>query len=106
MESIYFMVARWLQINDNTVASYLNLNNLVFNLKGKRDKQEGLNEMDEKEKQSVQPIGYFTNILDNLNQDNINTIKKLYEQLISSLLILQPPTRTNFLYYCTKSNNG
>ena len=52
--------------------------------------------MDEKEKQSVQPFGYCTNILHNLNQEHINTINKHYEKLILSLLVPQPPVRTNF----------
>ena len=95
MESIQFMVARWLQINVENSSFISQFKQLGFNLKDKRDTQEGLNEMDDKEQQSVKLFGYFINILDNLNQDNINTIKKHYEQLISSLLILQPPVRTS-----------
>ena len=44
----------------------------------------------------MQPYEYVVNILDNIKPDEIKTRQKHYEQLLLSLVILQPPVRTVF----------
>ena len=48
-----------------------------------------------KEQENVKPYEYFENILYNLS-DEQDTIKTNYQRLLLSLLILQPPMRTDF----------
>lgn len=95
-ESIYFTVARWLERNDKKSNFIQQFKQLGYELKDKRDKQEGENKLDAKEKDNIQPFDYFVNILNNIKIEDIKTKQKHYEHLILALLVLQPPVRTSF----------
>ena len=61
----------------------------------KRDNTEAENELDDKEVESYQPLSDFVEILNNIKFEELTTIKQHYEYLLLSLLVLQPPVRTN-----------
>jgi hypothetical protein len=93
-EALFFMVARYL-FNKNNKDKYAKMySNQGFKLMKEIDKKEQLNEMDNKETASHRDYNYFVDILNNFKEDG--TIKTHYEKLLLSLLILQPPLRTNF----------
>ena len=58
-EAFYFMLARYLKINhpENKDGEYYS--QAGYNIKIKREEEEGENKMDEKEKQSIKPFEYF-----------------------------------------------
>lgn len=107
MESIFFMIARWLEINDPNSNFIKQFKQLGYDLKVKRDKKEGQNELDDKEKENIQPFEYFVNLLENNKYEDMKTKEKHYEYLILALLVLQPPVRTSFYTSCkiTKTLN-
>lgn len=94
MESMFFMIARYLY-NKNNNDRYVKL----YQSKGKElidktAKETGKNELDEKEKINYRPYEYFKNILDNYEKPT--TLREHYKYLLLSLLVLQPPVRTDF----------
>jgi hypothetical protein len=92
-ESLYFMVARWFEINDkNKDIDYIK--KIGYNIKQKRDDEEGENELDEKEKINYRDHEYFINILNNITA--IKTYQEHREYLLLMLLVKQPPVRTSF----------
>ena len=95
-ESIYFTIARWLKRNHRNSNFIQQFKQLGFELKDKRDKEEGENKFDAKEIKNVQPFDYFVNILNNINIDEIKTKQTHYAYSILYLLILQPPVRTSY----------
>lgn len=98
-ESFYFMIARYLEINDKDSKFIKVAKDLGFKLKKEREAHEGQNTKDPKEQDNMQPYEYFKQILDNIKYDNIVNKKAHFEYLILALLILQPPVRTS--YYTT-----
>lgn len=103
-ESLFFTVARWLELNKPTDNFIKQFKELGYKLKVKRDKQEGENQPDKKELENIQPFEYFINILNDIKPDEIITRQKHYEYLILALLTLQPPIRTSF-YISAKITN-
>lgn len=103
-ESIFFTVARWLELNKPTDNFIKQFKELGYKLKVKRDEQEGENQPDQKEKENIQPFDYFINILNDIKPDEIISRVKHYEYLILALLTLQPPVRTSF-YTSAKITN-
>ena len=95
-ESIFFTLARWLEINDKKSNFIQQFKQLGHELKAKRDKLDGENKLDAKEKENIQPYDYFVNILNSINIESIKTKSKHYEYLLLNLLVLQPPVRTSF----------
>jgi len=95
-ESIYFMIARWFDINDPTNKDTDYIRNLGYQIKHNRDDEEGDNELDEKEKVNYRDHDYFTDILDNYDMKKIDNDYEHYKYLLLMLLVKQPPARTNF----------
>lgn len=95
-EGLYFMMARWFEINDpkNNDISYLK--NLGFNIKTKRDEEEGENQLDDKEKEHYRDHNYFIKILQDNDSNTRNNITEHLRYLLLMLLVKQPPVRTNF----------
>ena len=94
MESMFFMIARYLY-NKNNNDRYVKLyQSKGKQLKDKTKNKEGKNELDEKESVNYRPYEYFKNILDNYKEPS--TLQEHYKYLLLSLLVLQPPVRTDF----------
>jgi len=96
-ESLFFMVARYLENFDNKNEKYVKIyKEAGFDLlKNNRDK-ENENKQDEKELENYKTHDYFLNILNNINEEEIKTKVGHFQHLLLSLLVLQPPIRTNF----------
>lgn len=93
-ESLYFLVARYLDIkNDKLNKKYKDEG---FKLMLSTQEKENKNELDEKEKQNFRTHDYFINILNNIKVDEIQTLEQHYKYLLLSLLVLQAPLRTSF----------
>jgi len=102
-EALYFMVSRYLY-NKNNNDRYVKIySKLGFDLMKKTKQKEELNELDEKELINYRPHSYFINILDNTEDSNID-IKKHFQYLFLSLLVLNPPIRTSFYSSCKLLN--
>ena len=95
-ESIYFMIARWFEVHDPKNNEIAYIKQLGFDIKHKRDEEEGENQLDEKEKINYRDHKYFTNILNNIDVSKINSLLEHNKYLILMLLVKQPPVRTNF----------
>ena len=98
-EILTFMIARYLynkKNNDRYVKLY---SERGFKYMQSNSKKESNNSLDENEKLNYRPYEYFKNILDNL--ETPTTLNAHYKHLLLSMLILQPPLRTNF--YSTAS---
>jgi len=98
---IFFMMSKYLELNDpNKKNRYIKkFRELGFNYQLKVSNSEKDNEQDENEKLYYRSHQELLNILDNINYDDIATIKAHYQYLLLSLLVLQPPVRSN--YYIT-----
>ena len=95
-ESLLFMIARWLfnrKNNDKYVKLY---SQAGFNYLQDIEKNEGENEMDEKEMENHRSIEYLNNCLDIHNEFKEDNIKEHYKHLLLMMLIKQPPIRTSF----------
>jgi len=95
-ESIFFMIARWLEIENPNDPDVKWFQELGYDLKKKRDEAEGDNKLDEKEKENFQEHSFFINLLDSIKPEDIQTLKEHYKYLALALLTLQPPLRTSF----------
>ena len=95
-EGLLFMVSRYL-FNKNNKDRYTKLYSQEgYNLKQKKDSEEGKNELDEKEKDNFKTIEYLNNCLE-LHKDKANeNLKEHYKHLLLMMLIKQPPLRTSF----------
>ena len=95
-EGMYFMISRYL-FNKNNNDKYVKLYAQAgFDLKQEKDKLEGKNELDEKEKENLRSIEYLENCLE-LHKPKMNdSIKEHYKHLLLMILIKQPPLRTSF----------
>jgi hypothetical protein len=107
--AFYYMISRFLDIknkNDKYVKIYAQHG---YDYQQKIEQNTGKNQLDGKEIENYREYGYFKNILDNTPPDD--SLKKNYEKLILSLMVLQPPLRTSFYrtaIFITKikDNNG
>jgi len=95
-ESLLFMVSRYL-FNKNNNDKYIKLYSQEgYNLKIKKDNEEGKNELDEKETQNYRTIEYLNNCLELHEPQANDNIKEHYKHLLLMMLIKQPPLRTSF----------
>jgi hypothetical protein len=95
-EGLLFMVSRYL-FNKNNNDKYIKLYAQEgYNLKLKKDKEEGENELDEKETQNYRTIEYLNNCLELHEPQANDNIKEHYKHLLLMMLIKQPPLRTSF----------
>ena len=95
-ESLLFMVSRYL-FNKNNNDKYIKLYSQEgYNLKLKKDNEEGKNELDEKEKDNYKTIDYLNNCLELHEPQANDNIKEHYKHLLLMMLIKQPPLRTSF----------
>ena len=107
---LYFMISRFLDINHKNYKFIKVYAQHGHDLQVKIENEAGENKLDEKELQNYRDYSYFHKILDNI-PDEEDTLKRNYERLLLSLLILQPPLRTSFYRTATfitnlKNNNG
>lgn len=98
---IFFMLSKWLELNDpNKKSRYIKrFRELGFDYQLRVSNLEKNNEQDENEKLYYRSHQELLKILNNINYDDIATIKAHYQYLILALLVLQPPVRSN--YYIT-----
>jgi hypothetical protein len=98
---LFFMMSKYLEINDpNKQSRYIKrFRELGFNYQLKVSNSEKDNEQDENEKKYYRSHQQLLKILDDINYDDIATINSHYQYLLLSLLVLQPPVRSN--YYIT-----
>ena len=95
-ESLFFMIARFLMI-DNPNDKYVKLyQEAGFKLLQKNRDNENQNQQTENEIQNYKPHNYFVDILNSVNVDDIKTKIGHYQYLLLALLTYQPPLRTNF----------
>lgn len=94
-EGMYFMIARYLlnkqQYRYSRIYSQLGYDELL-----KIQGREAMNQLDEKEKESYRPHQYFVDILDSIDFEKIQTKEEHYKYLLLSLVVKQPPLRTDF----------
>ena len=108
---LYFTISRFLDINhknDKFIKVYAQHGH-DYQMKIENDT--GENKLDAKELENYRDYDYFKKILYNIPNNETDTLKRNYERLLLSLLILQPPLRTSFYRTATfitnmKSNNG
>ena len=95
-ESLFFMIARFLMI-DNPNDKYVKLyQEAGFKLLQKNRDNENQNQQTENEIQNYKSHNYFIDILNSVNVDDIKTQIEHYKYLLLALLTYQPPLRTNF----------
>ena len=93
-ELLVFMIARYLY-NKNNNDRYVKLySQRGYEYMKTNGKKESNNELDEKEKVNYRDYSYFKSILD--NHEKPTTLNAHYKHLLLSMLVLQPPLRTNF----------
>lgn len=103
-ESFMFMVARYLEINKPNDSSISDFKNVGYKYKVNRQDKEGENQLDIKEKESYQNLQYFKELLKQKNIENIKNKSEHYGYLLTALLTLQPPLRTDFYLTCKFSD--
>ena len=94
-ESLLFMVAKYLKLFGSSKYAKL------YSAKGFeylqiRNNNENENKQDDKEIINYRPQEYFIKILDSIKYEDIKTVNGHYQYLLLSLLVLQPPLRTNY----------
>ena len=96
-ESLFFMVARYLEKFDNKNEKYIKIYKQAgYDLKKLKSNQENDNKQDEKEIENYRSHEYFLNILNNIKHEDIKTKIGHYQYLLLNLLVLQPTLRTHF----------
>ena len=95
-ESWFFMIVRWLEMNDPDSTNISMFREIAYKYKKQRDEKEGENKKSLKEEENYQDRDYFLAIIKNTNTDNIKNISDHYKYLLLCLLTLQPPLRSNF----------
>lgn len=95
-ESLLFLIARYLN-NINPKDRYVKLYSQEgFNLLKEKDKIEGQNELDDKEKENHRSIQYLNNALEVHQEKSKENITEHFKHLLLMMLIKQPPLRTSF----------
>ena len=105
-EGLYFLVARWLEINEPNNTMIQDFKNAGHQILTRRSNQEKENELDEKEIENYKEYDYFKTILDKINFSEITDKKTYYESMLLALLILQPPLRTYVYTSCIIQNSS
>ena len=95
-ESYYFMVAKWLKLNDPKNTTIANFTNKGYDLMMKRSKEYDENQLSERKQKNFRNYTYFVDILNSIDYKEIKTYRSHLQYLILSLLIKQPPVRTSF----------
>jgi len=95
-EAMHFTVSKYLQLFDKDNKAYQNFQREGHKLLDASKKKEGENLVDDKHIESYQNFDYFLKILKDKDYKTITNLKEHNEYLLLSLLILQPPLRTNF----------
>ena len=95
-EGFYFMVSKWLKLNDPTNTMISNFTSKGYDLMMKRSKEYDENELSEKKQKNYRDYSYFVDILNQINYKEIKTYRSHLQYLLLSLLIKQPPVRTSF----------
>ena len=96
-ESLYFMVARYLENFDNKNVKYVKIyKQSGYDLMQLNRKKENDNLQDEKEIENYRSHDYFINLLNNIKPDDIKTKIGHFQYLLLNMLVLQPPLRTSF----------
>lgn len=96
-ESLFFMVARYLENFDNKNEKYIKIYKQAgYDLMQLKRKEENNNLQDEKEIQNYRSHEYFLNIINNIKYEDIKTKISHFQYLLLNMLIYQPPLRTNF----------
>ena len=94
-EGLYFLVAK--DLRENGYEKYSKLySEKGFEYMKKNREEEAKGQQTEKEKINYRDHEFFVEILNSMNYDEIQTLNKHYEYLLLSMLILQPPLRTDF----------
>ena len=104
-ESLYFIVARWLEINEPNNNMISAFKQAGYNLKVQYESADMDNKLDDKEQQNYKEYSYFKTILDKINFDKITNKRQHYESLLLALLVYQPPMRTSFYTSCLITTN-
>jgi hypothetical protein len=103
-EGLYFLAARWLEINEPNNTMIQDFKNAGHQILTRRSNQEKENELDEKDIENYKEYDYFKTILDKINFSEITNKKTYYESMLLALLILQPPLRTYVYTSCIIQN--
>lgn len=90
-EQLYFLVGRYLDIKKDRYAK--TYKQAGYNLMLLKDKEEGENKQDEREKEKYKHLSYFLEIIKSFDMNKLNN-----KELLLCLLTLQPPLRTSFYY--------
>jgi len=98
------MVARYLEINKPQDPTIRDFKETGYKYKMMRDDNEAANKLDEKEKQNYQSLQYFKELLKYKNIEEIKNKNEHYGYLLTALLTLQPPLRSDFYTSCRFSN--
>ena len=89
-----FMCARFLLCNNSEKYSK-RYSEAAYKLKQDIEQIESKNLLDINEIESIKDYSYFTTILNNINYEDITNYEEHQRYLLLSLLILQPPVRTD-----------
>ena len=100
-ESLFFMVARYLEINyiddDKNIKLFKEAGYKITQII--KDKEND-NIQDQKEQANYRHHNYFINILDSIDINTIQTKIGHYQYILLNMLVLQPPVRTSFYITC------
>ena len=100
-ESLFFMIARYLEINciddDKNIKLFKEAGYKITQII--KDKENN-NVQDTKEKENYRPHQYFIDILNSIDINTIQTKIGHYQYLLLNMLVLQPPIRTSFYITC------
>jgi len=100
-ESLFFMIARYLEINciddDKNIKLFKEAGYKITQII--KDKEND-NVQDTKEKENYRPHQYFIDILNSIDINTIQTQTMHYQYLLLNMLVLQAPVRTSFYITC------
>ena len=97
-EALLFLVAKDLRENGKEKYSKM-YSEAGYKYLQKNREKEGENKQSDKEILNYRDHEFFENILNSINYDDIQTVTAHYQYLLLSMLVYQPPVRTDF--YCT-----
>ena len=98
-EALLFMIAKYLRTttNKNKLERYAKMySQAAYELMLENRKEENSNKQDEKELLNYRDHKYFVDILKSIDYENIKTLTSHLQYNLLSLLIYQPPVRTDF----------
>ena len=97
-EALLFTCAKYLKLFGNERYGKM-YSEAGYKYMMKNREKEGENKQSDKEILNYRDHDFFINILNSINYDDIQTITAHYQYLLLSMLVYQPPVRTDF--YCT-----